>query len=59
MKLLIIIINMLLAAFKLYQFFIDYKKENFFLASVELSLAIIFITCYVCLTWNYTLQAIT
>lgn len=59
MSLLIIIISVLLAASKLYQFFIDYKKEKFFLASIELIFAIMFATAGVCAIWNSTLQLIT
>ena len=56
---LIIVINTLLASFKLYEFFTDYKNGEFFTASIELVLAIILITCGVCATWNSTLQLIT
>lgn len=58
MELLIIIICSLFAASKLCQFFVDYKKERFFLASIELIFAIIFITCFVCIIWNSILQVI-
>ena len=59
MSLLIIIVSMLLAASKLYQFFIDYKKEKFFLASIELIFAIMLATVGACVIWNSTLQLIT
>lgn len=59
MSLLIIIVSMLLAVSKLYQFFIDYKKEKFFLASIELIFAIMLATAGACAIWNSTLQLIT
>ena len=59
MSLLIMIISMLLATCKLYQFFIDYKRDKFFLASIELIFAVMLATAGACAVWNSTLQIIT
>lgn len=53
------IVSILLSSSLLCQFFIDYKKDRFFVASIELVVAIMFIACGVCAMWNFTLQTIT
>ena len=55
----IIFISILLASSMLYQFFMDYKRERVFAASVELVIAIMWITSCVCSIWYCTLQTIT
>lgn len=52
------IVSTLLSSSLLCQFFFDYKKDRFFIASVELVAAIMFIACGVCAMWNFTLQTI-
>jgi len=54
----ILIISMLLSSSMMCQFFMDYKRDRFFIASVELIAAIMFITCGVCAMWNFTLNTI-
>ena len=55
----IIIISVLLSSSMLCQFFMDYKKERIFIASVELVTAIMWMTCCMCAIWHCTLQTIT
>lgn len=54
----IIIVSVSLASSLLYQFFIDYKKERFFIASFELITAIMWVVCCACAMWHFTLQMI-
>ena len=58
-NILIGIVSTLLPSSLLCQFFMDYKKDRFFMASVELIVAIMLISCGVCAMWNFTLQTIT
>ena len=52
------ITSTILSSSFLCQFFVDYKKYRFFIASIELVVAIMFIACGVCAMWNFTLQTI-
>lgn len=54
----IIIISVLLSSSLLCQFFMDYKKERFFVASIELITAIMWVVCCACVMWHCTLQTI-
>ena len=58
-NLLICIISVLSMTSFLAMFFIDYKKDKYWLASLELAIAIICITCGVCSAWDFTLKALT
>ena len=58
-SILVLIISTLLSSSMMCQFFLDYKRDRFFVASIELVVAIMFIACGVCAMWNFTLNTIT
>lgn len=55
----ITIVSLLLSSSSLCQFFMDYKKEKYFIASIELVTAIMWMICCACTMWHCTLQTIT
>ena len=54
----IIISSVCTSTFFISNFFMDFKKDRFLLASFELISAIIFITLGVCATWYLTMHQI-
>lgn len=57
-ELVIITIGILYSGILLREFFMDYKKERLFIASVELTAFIMLVSCCVCVICHCTLQAL-
>lgn len=57
-ELFIIIVGTLCSCALLCQFFMDYQKERLFIASVELIILIMLVSCCVCVICRCTLQAL-
>lgn len=57
-ELFIIIVGALWSCALLCQFFMDYKKERLFIASVELIILIMLVSCCVCAICRCTLQVL-
>ena len=58
-KFCIVIVSILFSSSLLCQFFMDYKKEKYFIASVEIITAIMWSVYCACAIWYCALQAIT
>lgn len=58
-KFFITILSIISASFSLCNFFMDYKKERYLIASIELVTAIMLIVSGVCAMWYYTLSMLT